>query len=173
MKTLLGPVAVCICCLLAVACHKNDHDNNNNPSKGDEAFMNQAAYANLGEQDAGALAASKALDSSVKAFGQQMVNEHGDAYNELKDIAAEYNNTSLPTTPDSLHKLIKDTLMSLSGHAFDSAYIAGQIRDHTAAIALFQNEAQNGTGKLKDYAVKYLPHIQEHLAKADSIQAHF
>ena len=173
MKTLFAPAAICACMLIATACHKDDDTGNNTtPSKTDEAFMTKAAYANLAEQDAGSLAAVQATDSATKAFGVQMVAEHGAAYAELKVIADGYNAT-LPSAPDSMHKLMKDTLMTLTGHAFDSAYISAQIRDHQTAVALFRDEADNGTGKLKDYAVKYLPHIQEHLAKADSIMANF
>src|SRR3982751_180025 len=108
MKTLIAPIAIFGCLLLATACHKNDDNNNNgNLSKEDEAFMIKAAYANLNETDAGTLAVTKALDSSVKAFGTQMATEHGEAYAELKNIANGYNYSSLPTTPDSLHMMLK------------------------------------------------------------------
>jgi len=175
MKILFGPVAICSCLLIATACHKSDdnHNNNNTLSKTDQEFMVKAAYANLNEVDAGSLAAMQGSDSSVKAFGQHMVTEHGQAYNELKSIADSYNDSTLPTAPDAQHQLIKDTLMTLTGHAFDSAYINSQVKDHQVAVALFQSEADNGTGKLKDYAIKYLPHVQEHLAKADSILSNF
>lgn len=173
MKILLGAIAICGGLLLTTACHKSDNNNNNtNLPNFDQIFMDQAARANLAEQDAGSLAVTQALDTSVKAFGQQMVDEHGQAYNDLKNVAAGYHYTSLPTAPDSAHVLIKDSLMTLTGRNFDTTYIAQQIADHQHAILIFTAEMQGGTGAARDYAVKYLPHIQDHLAKADTILAH-
>ena len=61
-------------------------------------------------------------------------------------------------------------LNSLSGHSFDSAYISSQVMDHQAAVTLFQNEISNGNNSsVKSYASTYLPHIQMHLQKADSL----
>ena len=173
MKALMALMTVCGGIVLVTACHKSDNNNNNtNLPNFDQIFLDQTSRANLAEQDAGTLAVAQAMDTSVKAFGQQMIDEHGQAENDLKNVAAGYKYTSLPTAADSAHILIKDSLMTLSGMAFDTAYIAQQIADHQHTVAVFLAEVQGGTGAAKDYAVKYLPHIQDHLAKADSIMTH-
>jgi putative membrane protein len=58
--------------------------------------------------------------------------------------------------------------------SFDTAYINSQVKDHQAAVNLFQSEISAGaTQSVKDYASKYLPHIQMHLNMADSIRTTF
>jgi putative membrane protein len=73
---------------------------------------------------------------------------------------------------DDAHKMIHDDLMNRSGYSFDSLYMSSQVSDHQMAKTLFESEASGGTEQqLKNYAAKYVPHITEHLEKADSIKS--
>jgi putative membrane protein len=61
-------------------------------------------------------------------------------------------------------------LNSLSGRSFDTAYINSQIKDHQKTLSIFQMEINDGDNQnVRNYASKYLPHIQMHLQKADSL----
>jgi putative membrane protein len=147
-----------------------DDDDDNDLQAVDKTFATNAGYANAAEVDLGQLAATRGTTEGVRMYGQMMVNEHTTAQNELKGIV-NGRGVTLPTTPDQEHQQLKQQLMSLNGMAFDSAYIHNQVIDHQKTQTLFQNEQTGGKDqRLKNYATKYLPHIQMHLQKADSIK---
>lgn len=155
---------------LLVAC---DDDDNDNPrpslSAMDQTFIQMAAFGNRAEIDAGQLASTKGNDTMVRMFGNMMVQDHSVAYDELEDITDDWD-IVIPRTPDSVHLMLKQRLMGLSGQSFDTAYMNSQIKDHQVNIALFQKEADSSKQPiLKSYATKYLPKLKMHLQKADSI----
>ncbi|WP_205509558.1 DUF4142 domain-containing protein [Longitalea arenae] len=161
-------------CLFAVvgflACEKED-DRDNDPSKFDRDFIIQASYANNAEIAAGAVAAVKGSDTSVRNYGTHMVTDHTTAQAELETLADKWG-IDTPVTPDSMHIVLVQRLSTLQGRTFDTAYIRSQVIDHIAAIELFQREATAGENrKLRAYANKYLPHIRMHKVRADSILA--
>jgi putative membrane protein len=168
MKTILGFAAGGLL-LAAAACNKNN--DNSSPTHNDWEFVYKAAYNNLSEIDAGTLALTQATDNGVKAFAQKMVDEHGQANSELAAIVPDYH-WSLPITSDSTHQAEKNSLAMLTGHAFDSAYMALQQVELNAVDSAYQKESASGKGRLKSFAMKYQPQIQQQLQMADSIYAY-
>jgi putative membrane protein len=157
-KTLFSLLAIS----LLAACEKDKLNDT------DRDFAMQAGYANAAEISAGQLASTKGSSPMVKAYGQQMVTDHQPALDELVTIGNE-EGISVPTSPDPAHQALMQRLMSLSGYDFDTAYMNSQVRDHQMTISLFQNELQNGRrDRLEDYARDKMPHLQEHLERADS-----
>lgn len=158
---------------IVYSCNDDGGDVPSSVNQNDRDFTLKASLANTAEIEAGALAASKGTETSIIAFGQFMVADHGTARNELKDIADDL---GLPA-PDSLdaeHVALKAQLESLTGRAFDSVYIHSQVADHQKALQLFQDEVNNGrNGRLIDFAAEQLPHLQLHFQKADSIAANY
>jgi putative membrane protein len=149
------------------ACNKDDVNNKLNST--DRMFVTQVSVGNNAEIAAGQLAASKASNDAVKAFGQMMATEHGTAQNELKSTG---NNVgiSVADSVDAEHVALMARLNSLSGHSFDTAYINSQVKDHQKTLDIFQTELNSGNHQqVKAYASKYLPHIQMHFQKADSL----
>ena len=147
----------------------DDNDDNDDLHETDRTFMVNAAMANKAEIELGAIAASKGQAEGVKMFGSLMVQEHQTALDELNEIADD-EDVDLPNTLDQKHQQLKQQLLSLNGYTFDTTYIRSQIMDHEQAIELFENEAAYGRERrIKEYANKYLPHIKNHLHKADSI----
>jgi putative membrane protein len=165
--------------MLSIASCDDDDDNNDNNinhdvDEADAMFAEKAALSNMTEIEFGNLATAKGTDSLVRAYGQMMVTEHTTALNELEDISDDYTNIDWPQSLDSTHQQIKQQLISLNGSEFDSVYISSQINDHQTALTLFQNESTSGKNQqLKNYASKYLPHIEEHLDRADSMGTMF
>jgi putative membrane protein len=156
--------------LVAIGACKDD-DDKKNLSQRDRNFTMSAAYANLAEIDAGQLASSKSTEQNVKDFGAHMADEHTTAWNDLKALSRN-KNVNLPDQPDSAHQQKKNQLMSLEGYTFDTAYVNSQVKDHLMAISLFQQAQTNSDDKdVKAYAVKYLPHLQEHLTSALALKA--
>lgn len=159
--------------LFFTACSNDDDNNNNTPalSGTDRSFMTQAALANEAEINLGQLALTNSSNDSVMMFAQHMVTEHTQTGASLDSIAGQYSVT-LPTGLDSMHAALRTRLAGLSGRDFDTAYINSQIMDHQRAITLFQSEANNGSAtNVRSFASRTLPHLQMHLALADSIAA--
>jgi putative membrane protein len=146
-----------------------DDDDNNVIADTDRNFMVSAAQANQAEIELGELAASKSTTEGVREFGQMMQTEHQTALNELESIADD-KDVDLPSTLDAKHQQLKQRLTTLIGYSFDTAYMNSQVADHAATEALFRTERDNGQDqRLREYAAKYLPHIQMHFQEADSI----
>ena len=156
---------------VVASCDKNDNTNDNGLNATDRNFMTNAAYGNYAEVDAGQLAAAQGSADSVQQFGAFMVTEHGMAQASLDSVASMFS-MSLPNTADEQHQNIKAQLSTMSGYTFDTAYINQQIIDHQNTINLFNDEINNGARQeVRDYASRYLPHLQMHLQMAQNIQA--
>jgi putative membrane protein len=135
----------------------------------DSAFMTKAGGDGMAEVELGRLAVDRASSSDVKAFAQMMVDDHSKANGELTSLASQ-KGVTLPAQPPPAAKAAKDHLSSLSGAAFDKAYMDHMVKDHEKAVALFSKEA--GSGKdtdTKNWASKTLPTLQQHLAKAREV----
>lgn len=91
-------------------------------SAGDEKAVKDMAQANINEIAAAKLALSKAQSSDVKAFAQQMVEDHGAALTKVQAVAQQ-KGVTLPTEPDASHKAIAAKLEKQSGNAFDKMYM--------------------------------------------------
>jgi putative membrane protein len=149
-----------------VACEKNNDDDLND---NDRTFMTMASISNTAEVGAGTLAMNKATNAAVRAYGMSMVAEHSLAQSELNNLGASIGH-AVKDTLDPFHVTLMAQLNAMAGRAFDSAYIHSQVADHQLAITLFTQEQQNGRHvDVKGYANKYLPHLQMHLTRADSI----
>ena len=159
--------------LLLTACKKDNDEDSMNASAQDQSFVTSANMSNSAEIRLGQLALSKSLNTGIKTFAQLMVSEHSQAQTELSGIASSIN-VNVKDSIDAQHQLLMAHLDTLNGMSFDTAYINSQVKDHQAAVNLFQTEISAGaTQSVKDYASKYLPHIQMHLNMADSIRTTF
>ena len=135
-----------------------------------ESFMKDAAEGGMAEVQMGKLAASKAKDPAVKAFGQMMVTDHSKANDELKALAQK-KNFQLPADIGS-HKSDMDDLSKENGADFDKDYVDKMVDDHETDVKNFQREAENGTDPdVKAFAAKTLPTLQKHLDAIKAIQA--
>jgi putative membrane protein len=154
---------------LIVCCKEDNKTTTQNLSPKDTRFIQTAAPANQAEIELGQVASSRSTTPMVKSFGQFMASEHGLAVNELMAIANSLGVTA-STALDTAHASMKAKLSALSGHTLDTMYIHGQVKDHQKTLTLFKAEMDSGSNpSVKAYAAKYLPHIQMHLNKADSI----
>jgi putative membrane protein len=173
MKTNKWIYAIVVASLCWVACDDDDNPiNKPDLNETDETFVEVAARSNMAEVKFGELAATKATDSLVKAYAQKMVTTHTSAQAELKDIADDFGGVEWPNDLDEGHDAILENLNNASGYSFDTLYIKTQITLHEAAAANFQTASGNTTeARVKAYATKYLPQIQDHLEEADSLDS--
>ena len=136
----------------------------------DTHFMKKAAEGNTAEMELGKLAEEKASNQQVKQFGQQMVNDHSKANEELQKIA-ESKGVNLPNTPSAKDKADETRLSKLSGERFDRAYMAEMRKDHTKDVSEFRMESKSAHDpEVKQFAAQTLPTIEGHLKEAESMK---
>jgi putative membrane protein len=134
----------------------------------DEQFLKDAAAGGMMEVELGKIAADKAVNDQVKAFGKQMQEDHGKANDELKTLAAN-KGVQIPTALTGKHKRTFDRLSKLSNAEFDRQYMRTMIDDHKEDLKAFQREADKGKDPdVKQFASKYVPMIQNHLEMAQT-----
>lgn len=137
----------------------------------DARFAMKAAQGGMAEVKMGQLAAQKAANADVKAFGQQMVDDHTKANDDLKSVAQNEGMT-LPDDVNAHQHAMYSKLEKLSGPEFDRAYVRDMVMDHQDDVKEFHQEAETGSDEqIKAFASRTLPVIQSHLDKIKSIQA--
>ncbi len=137
----------------------------------DEAFAKKAAEGGLAEVELGKLATQNAESDDVKKFGQRMVDDHGKANDQLKDTAQKLG-IMLPSQLNAKDNAAKARLEKLKGAAFDRAYMAAMVKDHTTDVAEFQKEAKSGSNAdIKQFASSTLPTLESHLSEAKSVDS--
>ena len=139
-------------------------------SSGDEKALKDMAQADINEVAAAKIALSKAQSSEVKAYAQQMVDDHGCALTKVQTVAQQ-KGVTLPTEPDAKHKTMAAKLEKQSGAAFDKMYMknAGTM-DHKMVLSKLQSDAK----KIKDPDVKavadaHMPVVEQHLKSAQQM----
>ena len=137
----------------------------------DVAFAMEAAQGGAAEVKMGKLAAEKASDAEIKAFGQLMVDDHSKANEKLMEIAKEKNMT-LPSEPSAKQQATYDKLSAMSGSEFDKAYVKTMMEDHKEDVKAFAKESTKGKDdKIKEFATETLPVLQGHLQKIKDIHS--
>ena len=135
----------------------------------DKKFVKDATMGGLAQIELGKLAVQKGSSDSVKQYGQQMVDDHTKADEQLKQLATQQK-VRVPDSLDSKHKSKIDKLAKLSGPDFDHAYMKEQLKLHQQDVREFQDEAQNGRDpNVRAFASKTLPTLQQHLETAKNL----
>ena len=135
----------------------------------DQAFMKMAAQADMTEAHIGQMAANQASQSQVKDFGQKLIHDHTDAYEQLATLAAK-TGSSIPKGINVRKISAVEQLMKLKGKQFDHQFVLEEIRDHQKAIADFKRETHRGKDPdIKAYASKMIPALEEHLSQAKAL----
>jgi putative membrane protein len=134
----------------------------------DTEFMQEAASGGSMEVALGEYAAANADSSAVKEFGRRMVQDHGKAGKELKQIAT-IKGIALPAAMSEDHSEQAHELMQLRGAAFDKAYMRAMVSDHEKDVSEFEAQAKSGRSDVDKWAQKMLPTLQSHLEDAKRI----
>jgi putative membrane protein len=132
-------------------------------------FFEEAASASKLEIETGRLAAHKATNPQLKAFGQQMVVDHTKASQELQTLAARKGMTLPLSMSDDDQKKLEKLREVKPGKDFDQEYRDLMIDCHEEAVSLFEDTAKDAKDpEVKAFATKMLPTLQhhEHQAKA-------
>ena len=131
-------------------------------------FAVNAANGGMMEVELGKIAQDNASNARVKAFGAMMVQDHSEANNNLKGIAASLNIALPDSVSDDSRKEINNLKMK-KGKDFDKAYVKMMVDDHKKDIAEFRKCADKcSDSTIRSFASATLPVLKKHL---DSIQA--
>jgi predicted outer membrane protein len=139
-------------------------------SASDEKAVKDMAMADMAEVETGKLALTKSQNSDVKAFAQQMVDDHGQALSKVQALA-QARGVMLPAELDARHKAMSAKLEKMSGDAFDKAYMANAgVKDHKDTKSKLASDAK----KIKDPDVKaladqHMPVVEQHLKSAQQM----
>ena len=133
--------------------------------------------ANQVDIDAGDYAQAHASADDVKAFARQMVTDHTAVNKSATDLAGRLHLTPEDNpTAQSLKKGGDDNvahLKTLSGPAFDRAYVDHEVAYHEAVLKALDSTLipSAGNADLKALMVKVRPAFVAHLEHAKMLQA--
>jgi putative membrane protein len=113
-------------------------------SRGDQNFVKDAAIAGMAEIELGRMAQQKGMDSSVKKFGQMMVDDHTKAGEALKSIATE-NRIEMPAQVDDNHKDKAEKLAAKTGADFDRDYADMMVDGHQDFVDKLESRIDKDT----------------------------
>ncbi|MFL6665496.1 MAG: DUF4142 domain-containing protein [Rhizobacter sp.] len=141
-------------------------------ASGDAAFLKQAAQAGLAEVEGSKLAVDKAVNTQVKGFAQQMVDDHMKAHDALRKLASS-KGVELPAEPSVAQKAKLRLLSSSDGAAFDRRYADSiGVGAHEDTVRLFQKAASGASdADVKAWAATTLPTLQHHLEMAREMKS--
>jgi putative membrane protein len=132
----------------------------------DMPFIRHAGSSNLMEIRLGQVAQSRASNSTVRQFGQRMVDDHTRMQNQLTALVSS---TGVPFTAamDSRHQRQVSRIEQLSGAEFDRAYMQAMIQGHQEDVNQFQTQSQSARStQIRNLASSSLPVLQQHLSLA-------
>jgi len=162
--------ALLAACLTAYAREDKGKDKDKaKTAESDQTFVNKAVMSDLAEINVSRIAVKNSKDEGVRKFAQQMIDDHGKTSKELLDLVNK-KRMKAPEKMDAEHEKLAKKLASLSGSEFDRTYAAGQVKDHEAAVALFERQSKDGKDDdLRAWAKKTLPHLRDHLKMAKEL----
>lgn len=141
----------------------------------DETILGMLDGANKADSVGGAMAAKKATDPEVKAFGQMMMKDHHDLRVSGEELAKQLGVTPKPPAKDPIAGYVNAEMVALQkakkGEDFDKAYIENEVTVHQAVLdAINMARVTTSTAELKTLIQNAIPVIQQHLEQAQTIQ---
>jgi putative membrane protein len=136
----------------------------------DAKFLMEAIRSDIAEMRLGELATQRGQNDGVRQFGHMLSMDHGHSKNEASDLAKSLK-VALPTEASASDQKQYEELVSLSGAAFDSAFVDAMVKGHRDAISKFKKEVEDGDDpEVASLARETLPQLEAHLAMALSLQ---
>lgn len=145
------------------------------PALDDPTIVSIFDAANTFDIEASNLALEKSQNAEVRALAKQFVNDHTTVRQQGRDLAAK-----LGVTPPALgdgplsqdHAAAMANLRTLSGAAFDKAYVTNEVTYHTAVIQAIQNDLMPAiqNAELRALVEKVAPAFQAHHDAAQALQ---
>jgi putative membrane protein len=129
-------------------------------------FLQEAVHTDSSEAKIGQLAIEKSSSAGVKKLGRMLIDDHAATGQEATRLANTLQ-VSLPVDNGAVdQEAAYGALSSLSGVAFDRAFVDAVIESNQAAIAKYETQAQSGDSEVAAFAEKTLPVLEGHLRMA-------
>ena len=137
------------------------------PTAMEKTFVKKAAQGGMTEVALGQLASLKGGSDEVKDFGKQMMKDHGNINDNLKDVA-EKMHVKVPAGLNAKHQAMVDKFSKLSGAEFDNAYVPAMVKAHKMDIGEFEKADQAVTNPdLKKFIENSAEVMKGHLEKIE------
>lgn len=138
-------------------------------TKSDKKFIDRAVTNSMAEVELGRLAQEKATNPAVRQYAEQMVRDHSQASQELKDMA-QSKGVQPPSTLDKKDQSTIRSLRDLSGAEFDKRYVRATIEHHRNDVTAMNKEAKRAKDPdLKNWISETLPTVENNLRTAQNI----
>jgi predicted outer membrane protein len=132
----------------------------------DKQFAQVTAVRALMEVQLGRKALETSDRTDVKAVAQHMIDDYT-KWGDGMQKAAAYLKISLPAEPDAKQKAEEDKIGTLSGAAFDKAYLSEVVHLQNEALTVTQYEAANaGVTGFRHWAGVMAPKLQDEIRMA-------
>jgi putative membrane protein len=133
------------------------------PSPADRMFVKNAMEGGLAEVQLAQLTLQKSSNDQVKQFAQKMIDDHTKLNEQMKPVAQQLG-VQAPTQISKKDSKTIAKMQSISGSAYDQAYIQDMVKDHKKDLSDFQMEASSGSDPaVKDAANQGGQMIAQHL----------
>lgn len=140
------------------------------PPVSPDDFVTAAGGSDQYEIMAARVALVESRNAGVRAFAQQMVQDHGAAFTALSRTAVQSGLKPPSGGVGGDQRALLATLQSLRGPDFNKAYIRQQVLAHRQALTTEAGYARNGSDpRLRDLAKADAPMIERHLQAAQRL----
>jgi putative membrane protein len=135
----------------------------------DRTFVQKALQGGMAEVQLGQLTLQKSNNDQVKQFAQRMIDDHTKMGEQMKPVAQQIG-VAVPTQISKKDRQTIAKMQTLSGEAYDQAYIKDMVKDHKQDLSEFQTEASSGQDQtVKDAANQGSQIISQHLQMAQQM----
>jgi putative membrane protein len=161
MKTMMfGAAAMAVVGLAAGAAAAQPMDSG--------TFIKKAVAGDTAEIQMGRMLEQKGGTPQVRRFGAMLIRDHSLSRQKAEAVARKLN-VEAPEQPDPDAVQAMDALKGMSGPAFDRTAKQDAVEDHKKDIAMFEQEANDGSGPAVTHARMTLPTLRKHLAAAEAL----
>lgn len=131
-------------------------------------FASRAAATSLAGVQLGRLASTRSFNVDVRNLARRMVEDFGNISQALA-AQAQRQGLELPKEPRADATVQAQALAPLSGDDFNRAFTARAVRLHSELLAMFREQAETGSGDMKQFAAERLPTLRQRLQMADAV----
>ena len=139
-------------------------------AKDDAEFVTSALHGSMAEIKTSEIALKRTVSAAEREFAQKMIDDHGKVLAELKTLA-EAKGVAVPAMLNEKYQKKVDELGKEGDKDFAEAYLENQIAAHKKAVSAYKDASKDAKDpEVKALAAKNLPHLEEHLAQARTLE---
>lgn len=152
------------------SCKDSKHAKNYNEmiDEGSASFIQQGLEAGQTEIKASEIAEANSKNPHILSFAKTMIMVHDTTNDALEQIAIN-NRVRGGDSVSIVHQKMIANITSLSGNAFDKAYIQMMVTEHQNSVKLYTAATHDRIDAIQNFARRALPVLKMHLDSANLI----